>query len=145
MAVPEGRVTPGDRVLATGACAAGETARLRWRPPDGADPVVVGRVELTDTGAAATVQPAVALDWRWDAAEGRLTVVHEAGDTAYGSRLILECGSSDLSVGDGAYRPGDVLLSTTECAPGDWPRLVWTSPDGDSTVLVGEFEVPEDD
>ncbi len=145
VSVSEGPVAPGDRVVATGECAVGETARLRWRPPNESDPVVIGRFEVVDHGASSEVQPAVALDWRWDAAAGRLTVVHEAGDTAYGSRLTVECDSSDVPVADGAYEPGDEILSTTECAPGDRVSLVWISPDGEDTALVAEFEVPADD
>jgi uncharacterized secreted protein with C-terminal beta-propeller domain len=81
---------------------------------------------------------------RADATGNGVTVRHAGGDAVDGENLELRCGGATVEVLDGVYRPGDRIVETERCAPGEAASLVWTAEDDDWTQVLDRFEVPGD-
>jgi uncharacterized secreted protein with C-terminal beta-propeller domain len=77
--------------------------------------------------------------------DGTLGVTHRAGRDVEGENLAFQCDGTAVEIEDGTYEPGDVILETTECSPGEDARLVWQNDEGDTVRVVADFRVPDED
>jgi len=85
-----------------------------------------------------------------------VTATHEAGDTIDGANVLLKISGdefewggtvsagSSYTIGDSDYS-GDAndLLNDGDDISGQTLRVVYNSPDSDSSSTLGKFEVPE--
>ena len=80
-----------------------------------------------------------------DRAEGTVTFRHEAGERADPAQLSID-GAGDAAPfeGVGVFEPGD-SVTVPVVDPDDRLQIVYSSPDGDSSMALFGYTVPEDD
>lgn len=83
----------------------------------------------------------------------QITITHGGGDEAQKDTLSLSIGTASLDSclsisGSSGYTAGETITYTdsgcsgSDVASGDTIRVVWTNPNGGSTAILGEGEVP---
>jgi hypothetical protein len=88
--------------------------------------------------------PQATYDFEYDRATGAVTVTHEGGDSydeENSEGLAVHVDGERVRELDRPFSTGD--STTVPVDPGERVLVVWTGPEGDKTMSVASFEVPE--
>lgn len=94
-------------------------------------------------GSGLSQAPSAQFDYQHDS--GTLTVTHAGGATLDGGTLTVsesdDTTAFGASISDGSYAAGDVLVSGSVDS-GETIQIVWTSPEGGSSQVIGTTTAP---
>jgi hypothetical protein len=99
-------------------------------------------------GGRETRAPQVAFAFEYDGDTGRVTVTHEGGDSVAAGELMLAYESDGTRIeerwrdDDGTVQAGDSVTTRRAVDSGNRLRVVWDSPDGSASAVLGAFEAP---
>jgi hypothetical protein len=88
--------------------------------------------------------PQISFDFEYDEADETVTITHDGGDTADGSNLRLRLdGEPTAARFEGEVAAGDrITVDVSGAASGARLHVVWQADSGDSSAVLGVFELP---
>ena len=106
---------------------------------------VIGTFVLGLSDQVGSDTPRASFGFDWDSDTSTVTVTHESGDSIATSNLkVTESGGNSPATwtdgGDDEISSGD--YTTVTSASGNTVRVIFDSPDADSTTTLQKFEVP---
>ncbi|ESP87787.1 type IV pilin [Candidatus Halobonum tyrrellensis] len=95
-------------------------------------------------GSGLNQAPQVQMDFEYDSPDGTVAVTHQGGAELSNSTLSISESDTNTSLSLGTqdtYTAGDTIASGDYDA-GETISIVWSSPDGSSSQIIGESTAP---